>query len=267
VFDAARCFTGWTIDNVNTSGLFVYRSQNHDTGSKSVFGLNVPAGGQKDDGDKLLDYLATHPSTARFISTKLARRFAADDPPESLIGKMADTFLASGGDIREVLLRMVTSSEFWAEAYTGGQKPKTPIEFVASAIRAVDGQVTDATRSLTGYLANLGMPLYQCIPPTGYAVRGSDWVNASSQLYRMNFALDLAANALAGVSVDTRALASGTDLGNPVAFAKAVNTGVFGGTLSTTTLDAVARIDTRSSVSVASRATGLLLAGPEFQVR
>jgi uncharacterized protein (DUF1800 family) len=267
VFDAARCFTGWGIDNQGTSGQFIYRSQNHDTAAKSVFGLNLPAGGQRDDGEKLLDYLALHPATAHFVSKKLAQRFVADDPPQSLVDKMAATWVSSGGDIPEVLLRMFGSTEFWAEEFLEGPgKPKTPIEFLVSGVRAVQGQVTNGVAGLSGYLANMGWPLYQCLPPTGYSFRGSDWLNASSQLYRMNFALDLSANRIGGVTVDTRALARG--LTAPSAIAGALAHDVFAGTLSRQTQDAAARVDTRTTnPTVASRVTGLLLASPEFQVR
>jgi uncharacterized protein (DUF1800 family) len=208
-----------------------------------------------------------HPSTARFVSKKLAQRFVADDPPQPLIDKMASAWLSSGGDIPEVLLRMFGSTEFWAEEFLEGPgKTKTPIEFVASAVRAVDGQVTNGVAGLTGYLANMGWPLYQCIPPTGYSFRGADWMNASSQLYRMNFALDLSANRIGGVTVDTRALSRGVT--TPVAIAGAMAKDVFAGTLSRQTLDAAARVDTRTAnPSAASRVTGLLLASPEFQVR
>ncbi len=267
IFDASRCFTGWGIDNTGNSGQFIYRSANHDTDAKSVFGLSIPAGGQKGDGDRLIEYLAAHPATAHFVSRKLAQRFVADDPPQSLVSKMADTFLASDGDIAEVLLRMFGSAEFWAEAFNDGPgKPKTPFEFVVSAVRAVNGEVTSATRGLTASLANMGQPLYQCLPPTGYSNRGSDWLNASSQLYRMNFAIDLAASRIGGVTLDMRALARGADMGNPRALATSVSSDL--SELSRQTLDAVARVDTRmTNPSAASRTLALLLASPEFQER
>jgi uncharacterized protein (DUF1800 family) len=266
VFEAARCFTGWGIDNTGSSGQFMYRSANHDTGAKSVFGLSVAAGGQKSDGDRLLDYLAVHPSTARFVSTKLARRFVADDPPQSLVEKMADTWLRTDGDISQVLRRMIGSAEFWAPAFDGTAKPKKPFEFVVSAIRAVGGTVTSATRGLTGYLANLGETMYQCLPPTGYSNSGIDWLNASSQLYRMNFGLDIASNLVGGVTVDTRGLARG--ITDPRMLARAVSNDIFAGTVSRQTLDAAGRVDTRvTNPSMASRVVGLLLAAPEFQVR
>src|SRR5262245_22526282 len=107
VIDAARAFTGWTIDNLRSGGHFVYRAVNHDGGAKSVFGLSLPPGGGQDDGTRLLDYLATHPQTASFVSRKLAQRFVADDPPASLVEKMARTFQSTDGDLRRVTETMI----------------------------------------------------------------------------------------------------------------------------------------------------------------
>jgi uncharacterized protein (DUF1800 family) len=182
---------------------------------------------------------------------------------------MAQTWLDSDGDIAEVLLRMFGSTEFWAEEFgEGAGKPKTPLEYVVSAIRAVDGQLTNANAGTTAYLANMGMPLYQCIPPTGYSFRGDEWVNASTQLYRMNFALDLATGRLGGVMVDARALTRGAAPSDARAIATAFGSAVIGPTLSKQTLDAAARVDTRTiNPSLAARTVGLLLASPEFQVR
>jgi uncharacterized protein (DUF1800 family) len=265
VFDAARCFTGWTIDQ--RLGTFVYRSQNHDTGAKSVFGLSVPAGGQREDGEKLLDHLADHPSTARFVSRKLLQRFVADDPPARLLDRTAATFESTGGDIAAVMRTIVGSAEFWAEAFGQG-KPRTPIEYVVGALRAVDAQV-NAGRALTATLGAMGMPLFGCLPPTGYSNRGDDWLNPSSHLGRMNFALDLATNAVAGVTVDLRALPGrlGADPGNARSMADALSRELFGGGLSGQTRDAAARASTTGSVPVASRVLGLVLAGPEMQAR
>ena len=265
VFDAARCFTGWGIDQ--RQGTFVYRAQNHDTGAKTVFGLSVPAGGGKEDGDKLLDHLADHPATARFVSRKLLQRFVADDPPARLVDRTAATFQSTGGDIAEVMRTIVGSTEFWTEAFGTG-KPSTPVEFVVSALRAVDAQV-NAGRALTGTLAAMGMPLYACLPPTGYTNRGDDWLNPSSHLGRMNFALDLAANAVAGVSVDLRALPGrlGADPGNPRALADGLSRELFGGGLSARTRDAAARASASGAVPVATRVLGLVLASPELQAR
>ena len=265
VFDAARCFTGWGLDQ--RTGVFVYRSQNHDTGAKHVFGLSVPAGGQQEDGERLLDHLASHPETARHVSWQLVQRFVADDPPARLVEKCATVFHSSGGDIAQVMKAILSSAEFWAEAFGTG-KPKTPVEFVASALRAVSAEVTTGRGAFTA-LAAMGMPLYQCLPPTGYSNRGSDWLNPSSHLQRMNFGLDLAAGAVQGATVDVRNLVRRFS-GNPEDPASVVNTmanEVLGRSLSASTRQAAARVSPAGSVNVAARAVGLILAGPEMQAR
>ena len=267
VIDAARCFTGWSIDNLGTSGRFVYRPQIHDTGTKSVFGLNLPAGGGKDDGDKLLDYLAAHPKTASFIARKLAQRFVSDAPPPRVVDRAAAAFASTGGDIREVVRAILGSAEFWAEAFGAG-KPKTPLEFVASALRAADAQISSG-RAVVAYVQNMGMPLYACVPPTGYSNRGADWINPSSQLYRMNFGLDLAAGAVAGVSADVRGMVRrmGGNAEDPRSVASTISAEIFGKGLSRSTLDAASRVAPGGPVSVAARVAGLCLASPEMQAR
>ena len=197
VFDAARCFTGWTIDQ--RQGVFVYRAQNHDTAAKSVFGLGVPSGGGREDGERLLDYLAEHPATARFVSRKLLQRLVTDDPSDALVGRIAATFESTGGDIAAVVRAIVSTAEFWAEAFGPG-RPRTPLEYVAGALRAAGAEVNQG-RAATAALAAMGMPLYGCLPPTGYSNRAADWVNPSSHLARMNFGLDLAVGAVNGVAV------------------------------------------------------------------
>lgn len=268
VYDAARAFTGWTINGTTSGGTFIYRSNIHDTGSKSVFGLQIPAGGQQQDGEMLIKFLATHPATAAFVSRKLARRFVSDTPSEALVSRMAEAWLASDGDITTVVRAMIGSNEFWADAFGSSGKPKTPFEFAMSSIRAVGGEVQSATRGLTAYLANMGQPMYQCIPPTGYADRGDEWINPSSHLYRMNFALDLGQNILPGVTVNLRTAVPSADLASPSSVAKAVNATVFGGALSQFTIDTAVKVDTRvTNPSTAARVTGYLIASPECQVR
>ena len=268
VFDAARCFTGWGIDNVNTGGSFMYRANQHDVGTKSVFGLAVAANGQKDDGDRLIDYLATHPSTARFVSRKLARRFVSDDPPNSIVDKCAATFMATGGDIREVLTTMFSSTEFWDEARAPEGKPKTPVEYAISALRACDAQVANGT-SVRGYIFNMGMPLYQCIPPTGYSHRGIDWLNPSSHLNRMNFALDLAAGRLTGIVVDVAGLvrAWGGMPEDPRSVANFMNSEVLGHKLRPDAMQTLSRLALGGTPTLAAKVVGLCLASAPAQVR
>src|SRR6266481_5478921 len=129
VVDAARCFTGWGIDSLRVGGNFVFRPGSHDQGAKSVFGLTLAAGGARDDGDRLLDHLARHPATARHVSRRLAERLVADAPPDGLVERAAQTFLATQGDIAEVVKTIVGSPEFWVEAFAP-TKSKTPVELV-----------------------------------------------------------------------------------------------------------------------------------------
>jgi len=267
VIEASRCLTGHGIDNIGQTGNYLYRPANHDNNAKQVFGLAVPAGGGEGDIQKLLDYLATHPATARYVSKRLAQRFVADDPPEGLVSRLADVFLRTNGDLREVTKALFGSAEFWAEAFGAG-KPKTGFELVVSTLRAAGAEVQN-TRAARTVIQDSGMPVYACNPPTGYSNRGADWLNPSAQLYRMNFALDLAAGAVAGVTADIGGLirSGGGDPGNPSSAAEAINKVVFGRTLSAASLSAASRVTTSASVSIQARVAGLLLAGPEMQVR
>jgi uncharacterized protein (DUF1800 family) len=267
VVEASRCLTGHGIDNVGQTGNYVYRPATHDDGSKQVFGLSLGSGGGASDVERLLDHLAAHPATARFVSKRLAQRFVADDPPEALVSRLASVFLGTGGDLREVTKALFGSAEFWAEAFGTG-KPKTGFEFVISAVRAAGGEVQNP-RLVRIAIQDSGMPLYACNPPTGYSNRGADWLNPSAQLYRMNFALDLAAGAVAGVSADIRGLvrSGGGDPESPPSAAEAINRVVFGRTLTAASLAAAGRVTTSSGVPVSARVAGLLLAGPEMQVR
>src|SRR5690348_2399206 len=129
VVEVARCFTGWTINAPAQGGGFTFNERTHDNGEKTVLGVTIPAGGGKEDGEQVLDILASHPATARFISRELAQRFVADDPPPALIDRMAKTFRETGGDIRAVLATMFNSKEFFSQgAYRA--KVKTPFEMI-----------------------------------------------------------------------------------------------------------------------------------------
>jgi uncharacterized protein (DUF1800 family) len=200
VTEVARCFTGWTIRNPQQGGDFFYNDRVHDKGEKIVLGVTIPAGGGKDDAEKVLDILASHPSTAKFISSELARRFVADEPPPELIERMAKTFTDTHGDIREVMRTMLESKEFFsAGAYHS--KVKTPLEMIASAVRATDARV-DYAFPLAQEIGKLGEPLYRKDQPTGYSSANAEWVSSASLLGRMNFALSLAQNKIPGVKVD-----------------------------------------------------------------
>ncbi len=215
VTEVARCFTGWTILNPQRGGAFTFNPRTHDKGAKTVLGVTIPAGGGIEDGEKVLDILSHHPAAARFISKKLAMRFVSDDPPASLVDHMAQTFLKSDGDLGEVMRTMLNSKEFWSVgAYRS--KMKTPLEMVASAVRAVNGDV-DYAFALTNQVAQLGEPLYRKTEPTGYSNSSKEWLNSAGLLARMNFALQLADNKVPGVKVEaTRAATADAPAGIPL---------------------------------------------------
>jgi uncharacterized protein (DUF1800 family) len=178
---------------------FMFAAPRHDRGEKVVLGQTIKAGGGVDDGERVLDIVATHPSTARHIATKLAIRFVSDTPPTQLVDRLASRFTATKGDLREVMKTLFTSPEFLSpETYRA--KVKTPLEFVASALRTTGADVRTAL-PLTRTLREMGMPLYFCQPPTGYDDTASTWVSAGALVNRMNFAVDLSKNAVRGVRV------------------------------------------------------------------
>lgn len=209
----------------------------------------------------MIHRLATHPSTARFISLKLCRRFVADDPPPALVGRAASTFIESRGDIRAVVRTIVTSAEFLAPQ-TRAAKVKTPLEFVVSAVRAAEAQVDDAS-SLARRIAAMGMPLYLQQPPTGYGDRADAWVSTSGLVARLNFALDLAAGRLPGVRTDVASLAP--EAPDADALQGALAARLVPGGLSDSTRQTLAR-EAGSGLDP-FRLAGLILGSPEFQRR
>jgi uncharacterized protein (DUF1800 family) len=205
VTEVARALTGWTIGGLRRGRPeFVFNARVHDRGDKTVLGTRIKGGGI-DEGERILRMLANHPSTARFISTKLARRFVADEPPAALVDRAAETFRRTRGDIREVVRTIVTSPEFFAPEAREA-KVKTPLEFVVSAVRASGAEVSSA-RELARRIAAMGMPLYQQQPPTGYKDTADAWVSTSGMLARLNFAADLGAGRVAGVTTPARTVA------------------------------------------------------------
>src|ERR1700745_762356 len=207
VTEVARCFTGWTIEKARAYADFKFDERLHDPDPKIVLGKKIHAGGMK-DGEQVIELLARHPSTAKFISTKLARRFVSDEPPPALVERIAKTFQSSDGDIRAVLKTMIYSPEFWSrDAYRA--KIKTPFELVVSTARAL-GTDVDTAMLLVQWTARIGEPLYQCQPPTGYSDKADAWVNTGALLNRLNYSLALAGNKVRG-SRSERAARLGVD--------------------------------------------------------
>ena len=209
VQEIARCFTGWTIQKPNEQGLFLYRPGLHDDGEKVVLGHRILPGGGPADGERVLDILATHPATARFIATKLARRFISDEPPQSVIDRGAAVFLKTDGSVRETLRAIVTSPEFFStKVYRA--KMRSPFEYVAAAMRALNAE-TDGDRPVLDAIGRMGQPVFGRITPDGYADRADQWLSSGAMIARFNFASALATNRLKGTKIDVARLLSGVD--------------------------------------------------------
>jgi uncharacterized protein (DUF1800 family) len=209
VLEIARCFSGWTIQKPNEQGLFLYRPGLHDDGEKIVLGQKILPGGGMADGERVLDILARHPATARFIATKLARRFISDDPPRQVIDRAAAVFLKTDGSIRETLRAIVTSPEFFSDT-TYRAKIRSPFEYVAAAMRALAAE-TDGDRPVLDALGRMGQPVFGRISPDGYADRAGQWLSSGAMIARFNFAGALATNRIKGTKIDIARLLSGVD--------------------------------------------------------
>jgi len=276
VTELAKVLTGWTIEKPQQGGEFKFDERRHEPGTKVVLGKKFKEDGES-EGMKALDMLAHHPSTAHFISKKLAMRFVSDDPPESLVDRMAQTFMDSDGDIREVLRTMYKSPEFWApETYRA--KVKTPLEFVVSAIR-VSGADVQTPQALNNQLQKLGMPLYAMQPPTGYSMKADAWVNSAALLNRMNFGLALAAGKLPGIQWNPSATVNESQIPSDAtgALANFENTLLDGDVSKQTHTTILNELNdpqaaARNNVPAAQGTNlrliaGLLLGSPEFQRR
>lgn len=220
VQEVARCFTGWTIfaprgagaaaqavvngrlaERLRTNaGTFYFNPRVHDDGEKIVLGHKIPAGGGVKDGLMVLEILARQPATAKFIATKLVRRLVSDEPPPALVERVAQTFLKTDGDIRQVLRTIFTSPEFNSqEAYRA--KVKRPFELAISAVRTL-GADTNGGPQFHQWIARMGQPLYGFQTPNGYSDVAENWVNTGALLERMNFALALVSNRIPGTRAD-----------------------------------------------------------------
>jgi uncharacterized protein (DUF1800 family) len=274
VTEVARCFTGWTIEKPREIAQFKFDERLHDPDPKVVLGKKIHAGGMK-DGEEVIDLLVKNPHTAKFISTKLARRFVSDAPPPELVDRMAKSFQKSGGDIREVMRTMIYSPEFWSRnAYRA--KVKTPYELVVSSVRAL-GTDVDTPMPLVQWVGRIGEPLYQCQPPTGYSDKSETWVNSGALLNRLNFSLALAGNKVRGSRSDVAALLGAESNTDPKqTLNRAVE--VFLGEAAPGTVDTLqqqlenpqvvqAKLDDPVKQVDLGVVAGLVLGAPEFQRR
>jgi uncharacterized protein (DUF1800 family) len=199
IINVARAFTGWTIDDPRAGGGFVFRPGMHDADGKIVLGHQLPAGRGIEDGENVLDILVHQPATAHFLATKLVRHFVSDNPPASLVNRAAKTFLRTDGDIREVMLTIATSPEFYSRAYYR-QKVKEPFELVASTLRALDA-TPDTTSRSAQLAASLGQPIFGRLTPDGWPDNSAAWINTGSILARINFGAAVANGRIPAVSL------------------------------------------------------------------
>jgi uncharacterized protein (DUF1800 family) len=285
VQEVARCFTGWTIfaprgggaavqaimDGPRAerlrenAGKFFFNARAHDDGEKIVLGHKIPAGGGMKDGLMVLDILVHHPSTAKYIATKLVRHFITDTPSPALVDRVAAAFTRTDGDIRETLKAIFSSPEFNSlEAYRA--KVKRPFELAISAIRTL-GADTNGGPQLHQWIARMGEPLYMYQTPNGYSDAAESWVNTGGLLERLNFGVALASNRIPGTRVDLKRFE--TDATNNHAGDKArvmdrfLNT-IVGGDISPKTRETLLKQLDQPTDPV-TQIVGLILGSPEFQ--
>jgi len=199
VINVARALTGWTLAPAQAGGGFVFRPEVHDAGEKTVLGQTLKAGRGIEDGEQVLDIVARHPATARYIALKLAQRFVSDTPDSALVARAAATFTRTDGDIRETVRTIVTSPEFFSRA-AYRSKVKSPYELVVSAMRVMGAQ-PDSTPRTAQLIARLGQPLYGHAAPDGWPETGESWMNTGAILNRINFGLAVAGARVPGARV------------------------------------------------------------------
>lgn len=275
VIEVARAFTGWTIVAPRENPAFYFDARIHDIDPKRVLGKKLKGGGIN-DGEEVLELLAKNKNTAQHISLQLAKHFVSDDPPPALVARMARTFEKSRGDIRTVMSSMIYSPEFWSRAAFRA-KVKTPFEIVVSAARALGADV-DQPLQLAQWVARIGQPLYQCLPPTGYSDNAATWVSTGALLNRMNFAVALTANKIRGSQVDINALVGTDVMTRPELALERIEAEFIAGQISEATRSTLeqqmqeprilgAKLDDPIKQVNVALITGLVLGSPEFQKR
>jgi uncharacterized protein (DUF1800 family) len=210
VREVARCFTGWQFDRVTLE--FKFNANAHDDDEKTVLGHRIPAGQGLADGEQVLEILLAHPATGRLLARKLVRRFVSDNPPESLVTRVADVYAISDGDIPSMLREIFASAEFLSSA---DAKLKRPLEYVCSAIRILAPQIDDYTGpNVVAVLSTLGQVPLEWPTPDGYPDTAEHWLSALGMAVRWEFALQLAEQAPTGGLSPALALVGEANTGN-----------------------------------------------------
>ncbi len=268
VVNTARVFTGWSVAGIQPDSApqpveFKFKPWHHDTNEKVILGQTFGPNDGVKEGEAVIEMLSRRPETAHRIALKLCQRFLADDPPAALVKTVADKFLASDGDIKETLLAIINSPEFFDPQYYR-VKVKTPFEFVASAMRAVDAHLTDWNPSIQ-VLESMGQPLYRCEAPTGYPLTANAWVSSASLLGRTNFAAKLFDPAEKNAPVfSLTPFETGAAGGGGTAVLQNVSKVLLNGEMSDSTRQAL--LNGQTSLDTRKMAA-LVMASPDFQRR
>jgi len=275
VKEVARCLTGWSIDRPRDTadGSIHYRFRRaiHDNNAKTVLGTTIPGGGGEQDGDTVLDLLVSHAATAKFISTKIARRFVSDTPPDDLIAQMAATFQQTNGDIKAILNTLFNSMEFW----NAPPKFKQPFEYDMSVLRALNFSVTNSRhfiRALSGSLDTMGQIPLTWPQPNGFPDVADEWMG--SMLERWNVALAAVTNQIPGARMDVEPILNlmtaqqiPMQIGDMLSF---MGSYLIGRELTSDEENIVVDFARNSASDVQTQfasGTALLLASPAFQYR
>ena len=310
VTEVARCLTGWSIGRLGAAGAargngknmqaggFRFFPGQHDNGEKIVLGQIIPAGGGIQDGEKVLDILASRPATMRHVSTQLCQRLVSDNPPASLVEKCVAVWKRTDGDLREITRTIVLSPEFMSSgAYRS--KIKSPFEYAVSSVRALGGTYAASdpaigrgqraqvrppqgggyfnlnTTSLIGEVGTMGEPLFQYQAPTGYPEESQKWVSAGALISRMNFSLALTGGKLTDVSLpnaaqmlpNTKNVSQFIDLFAGQILHQTLSPATRATLLKEATAATPETVAVTADSTAAPRLAALLLGSPEFQRR
>lgn len=265
VMELARCLTGWTVKEHFWRGQFTFDADVHDTGGKRVLGMDILEAGQA-EAERVIERLAEHPAAARFVSTKLARRFLADDPPAEIIGKAAQTFEQTHGDIRAVLrVILLDGLDPMGLQRPLGSKYKRPNNFIASALRALNAE-TDGGDAVQEYLLRLGHVPFLWPTPDGYPDRAQAW--QGNLMPRWQFAFALAQNEMKGTQIELQKMMETVGAKTPEESADQIASLLLGSSLETSARDellAALRSAGADEVESLRIFTAGILASPAFQ--
>ena len=242
----AKVITGWSIGGTNergrfasgVPGTFTFRKEIHEPGTQILLGKRYADNGLQ-QGEAVLRDLATHPATAHFIATKLARHFVADNPPKSIVNRLTDAYLNSSGNLGMVYETLIRSEEAWIATRS---KYKSPHDFVISTLRAF-GHMPDNRRFIVGALDLMGQPPYRPGSPAGWPDTADHWGGADALYKRIEWS-----NTVSRVVRDRI---------NPVALGDEV----LGDAFNPETRKAIARAESQM------QGMTLFLASPDFQRR